>query len=97
MPGEIGTDLPIQDNSDMVEDNIEITGMDDPVDSYDHEEPKIDLNVPSENPILPQNPEEPIGGTEPIYKTSTKTFEVPTIKPTINKAPTIEKLKECTK
>jgi 2-polyprenyl-3-methyl-5-hydroxy-6-metoxy-1,4-benzoquinol methylase len=26
------TDLPIQDNSNMVEDNIEITGVDDPVD-----------------------------------------------------------------
>ena len=33
MPGVIGTNLPIQDNSNMVEDNIKITGVDDaPVD-----------------------------------------------------------------
>ena len=68
--------------------------MDDPVDYGYPEEPKIDLDVPPENPILPHNPEELIGGTEPIFKTTTKTFEVPTIEPTINKPPTIEKLKE---
>ena len=68
--------------------------MDDTVD-YDYpEKPKIDLDVPPENPILPHNPEELIGGTDPIYKTTTKDFEVTTIKPTINKPPTIEKSKE---
>ena len=35
MPGVIGTNLPIHDNSNMVEDTIELTGVDDPVD-YDY-------------------------------------------------------------
>ena len=35
MSGVIGTNLPNQDNSNMVENNIKITGVDDPVDSYD--------------------------------------------------------------
>ena len=47
----------------MVEDNIEITGVDDPVDHDYMEEPKIDLDVPPENPILPENPKESIDGT----------------------------------
>ena len=94
MPGVIGTSLPIKNNTGTVEENIKITGVDDPVDHDYMEEPKIDLDVPPENPILPQNPEELIGGTEPIYKTITKTFEEPFIEPTINKPQTIEKLKE---
>jgi len=94
MPGVIRTNLPIQDNTGMVEDNIKITGVDDPVDHDYMEEPKIDLDVPPENPILPQNPEELIGGTEPIYETITETFEEPIIEPTIDKPPTIEKSKE---
>jgi hypothetical protein len=51
MPGVIGTNLPIQDNSGMVEDNIEITGVDDPVD-YDYEEPNVYLDIdPPTSPI----------------------------------------------
>ena len=88
MPGVIGTDLPIQDNSDMVEDNIEITRVDDPVDSYDYKEPKVDLDIdPPTNPILPDNPAEQIDGTAPTFETTIKR------NPTIDK-PTIEKLKE---
>jgi hypothetical protein len=91
MPGVIGTDLPIQDNSNMIEDNIEITGVDDsPDDDPYRDEQKIDIDIDS--PILPENPKESINGTVP-YKTTTKTFD-PTIKPTIDKPPTIEKSKE---
>ena len=84
MPGVIGTDLPIQDNTDMVEDNIKITGVDDsPDDDPYHDKPKIDIDIDS--PILPENPKESIDGTVPYetttktYETTTKTFE-PTIK-----------------
>ena len=93
MPGAIGTNLPIQDNTGMVEDDIEITGVDDPVDQDYMEEPKIDLNVPPVNPILPENPEEPIDGTEPRYETAIKTFEHPAIEP-IDKPTTVKKSKE---
>jgi hypothetical protein len=87
MPGVIGTDLPIQDNSNMVEDNIEITGVDDPVDSYDYKEPKVDhdIDLPT-SPTLPENLKESINGTVP-------TFE-PTIEQNPNFEPTIKKLKE---
>ena len=77
----------------MVEDNIDITGVDDPVDYDYQEEPKIDLDVPPVNPILPENPGESINGTEATYETASKTFEETTIEP-INKPPTIEKSKE---
>ena len=79
MPGVIGTSLPIQDNTNMVEYNIKITGVDDPVDQDYMEEPKIDINIDApENPIPPENPKETINGAVPTYKTTTKTFE-PTI------------------
>ena len=55
MPGVIGTDLPIQDNTDMVEDNIEITGVDDSPDDAPYcDEPKVDIDIDS--PILSENP-----------------------------------------
>ena len=57
MPGVIGTDLPIQDTSNTVEDNIETTGVDDPVDSYDYKEPKVDLDI--DLPASPTPPENP--------------------------------------
>jgi len=63
MPGVIGTQLPIQDNTHMVKDNIEITGVDDPVDHDYNEEPKIDIDI--DPPILPENPKESIDGTAP--------------------------------
>ena len=71
MPGVIVLDLRIQDNTDMVEDNIKITGVyDDPVDDP---EPKIDLSIdPPENPILPENPKDSIDGTAPTYETTIK-------------------------
>ena len=74
MPGVIRTDLPIQDNSDMVEDNIKTTGVNDPIDSYDYiEEPKVDLNIdPPTNPILPENPTEQIDDTVPTFETTIK-------------------------
>jgi hypothetical protein len=91
MPGVIGTDLPIQDNSDMVEDNIEITGVDDPVD-YDYEGPKVGLDIdPPTNPTLPENPTELIDGTVPTFEPTIE--RNPNLKPTIDK-PTIKKSKE---
>ena len=80
----------------MVEDNIDITGVDDPVDYDYQEEPKIDLDVLPVNPILPGNPNEPIDGTGPTYETAIKTFEEPTIKPN-DKPSTIKKSKEKTR
>jgi hypothetical protein len=74
----------------MVEDNIKITGVDDPVYHDYMEEPKIDLNVPPVNPILPENPRELTDGTEPTYETAIKTFE----EPTIDKPSTIKKSKQ---
>ena len=78
----------------MVEDNIKITGVDDPVDHDYMEEPKIDINIdPPETPILPENPKESINGTVPTYETTTETVD-PTNKPTINKPQTIKQSKE---
>jgi hypothetical protein len=92
MPGVIGTDLPIQDNSNMVEDNIEITGVDDPVDSYDYEEPKVDLNIDlPTSPTLPENPKELIDGTVPTFEPTIK--QNPNFEPAIDKS-TIKKSKE---
>ena len=92
MPGVIGTNLPIQDNSNMVEDNIKITGVDDPVDSYDYKEPKVDLNIDQPtSPTLPENPKESINGTVPTFEPATE--QNPNFEPTIDKT-TIEKLKE---
>ena len=92
MPGVTGTNLPIQDNSDMVEDNIKITGVDDPVDSSDYDEPKVDLNIDlPTSPILPENPKESIDGTLPTFDPTIK--QNPNLEPTINKS-TIEKSKE---
>ena len=92
-PGVIGTNLPIQDNPNMVEDNIERTGVDDdPVYQYDYGEPKmdIDIDLPT-NPILPENPKESIDGTNPTFEPTIE--QNPNFEPTINK-PTIKKSKE---
>ena len=88
MPGVIRTNLPIQDNSNMVEDNIKITGVDDPVDSYDYKEPKDDLNIdPLTNSTLPENPKKSIDGTEPTFETTIKQNPInPIDKPTIKKS-----------
>ena len=89
MPGVIGTDLPIQDNSNMVEDNIKITGVDDPVDSYDYMESKVDLNIDlPTSPTPPENLKESINGTVPTFEPTIK--QNPNFEPTINK-PTIKK------
>ena len=73
MPGVIGTNLPTQDNSNMVEENIEITGVDDPVDSYDYKEPKVDLKIDlPTSPTLPENPKESIDGTFPTFEPTIK-------------------------
>ncbi len=42
MPGVVGTDLQVEDNAEMVEDNIKITGVD-PGEMEDY--PKVDLNI----------------------------------------------------
>ena len=91
MPGVIGTNLPIQDNTYMVEDNIKITGVDDPIDPYDYKESKIDIDI--DPPILPENPKESIDGTAPETTIKYNSKPIEQIDGTASKT-TIKQLKE---